>query len=111
MKRSTAFTQAIFSLFALLTISFTASANFLTNIEPPGGTRSLIQLHSTIEITQNTPEHLSITIVDEDGVVVLTTTTDDASAVISTAELESGDYIVQTIDDDGDYQEYEITID
>jgi hypothetical protein len=111
MKRSTSFAQSFFALITLLTFSIAASATVPTNIEPPGGTRGLIQLRSDVEITQPTPEYLEITVVDEDGVVVTTITTYDAKTTFSTDGWDSGEYTVQTIDDDADYQEHMIYVD
>lgn len=111
MKRSTSLAQSVFTLFTLLTITFTANAHIANNGKPYGGPRGLIQERTSVELTQPTPNHLEITVVDEDGKVVTTVTTDDAIATISTVGWTKGDYTVQSIDDNSDYQEHTITVD
>ncbi|MGH1335969.1 MAG: hypothetical protein ACRBFS_07555 [Aureispira sp.] len=111
MTRSTSLAQSVFFFIALFFVSLNANAYITTNVAPPGGPRNVIQERSAIEVIQPTAEHLSITVVDEDGVVVARATTESAVATISTAGWESGEYTVQTIDDDADYQENTITVD
>lgn len=111
MKRSTSIAQSIFFFLVLFFATFTATANTTSTIVPPGGPRNVIQENAVIEVIQPTAEHLSITVIDEDGIVVCRETTENATAIISTAGWESGDYTVQTIDDNADYQESTITVD
>lgn len=111
MKRSTSIAQSVFFFLALFSATFTANAAVATTIVPPGGPRNVIQERSAIEVIQPTAEHLSITVVDEDGVVVASSTTESAVSTISTIGWESGEYTVQTIDDNADYQESTITVD
>lgn len=111
MKRSTSLAQTVFFLIVLFAVIFNANAYIVTKVTPSGGPRNIIQLNTAIEITQPTAKHLSITVVDEDGLVVKTSSTEDASTTIPTDGWESGEYTVQTIDDNADYQEDIITVD
>lgn len=111
MKRSTSLAQTVFLLIVLFAVIFNANAFIITKDKPLGGPRQIIQQHSAIEITQTTAKYLSITVVDEDGIVIETSTTEDATTTISTTNWESGEYTVQTIDDNADYQEDIITVD
>jgi len=76
-----------------------------------GGPRDVVQTKVDVTIIQPTASNLNITIVDANGVTVIVETTRTEETTISTIDLEDGDYIIETIDDDGDYQEFAIKID
>ena len=111
MTRSTSLAQSVFFFITLFLVSLNANAYVTTNVTPPGGPRNVIQERSVIEVVQPAAEHLSITVIDEDGVVVITTSTETTVATISTAGWESGEYTIQTIDENADYQESTVTVD
>lgn len=76
-----------------------------------GGPRDVVQTKVDMTITQPTASSLNITIVDANGVVVIEQTALTEETTISTLDLEDGNYIVETIDNYGDYQEFSIKID
>ena len=86
-----------------------------TNIETlstkeRGGTRGLIQLRTSITVTQETDEFLEITAVDDTGVEVHQSTTTALKTVISTEDWDSGNYTIITVDAYGDRQDFFITV-
>lgn len=116
MMRSTSLTQSVFVFIIFILITINANAFITKNIAPPGGPRNVIQERTStgvmqIGVIQRTAERLSITVVNEDGVVVKRLDTEDIVVTISTAGWEAGEYTVQTIDDNADYQENTITVD
>lgn len=98
----------------LVTLFFIAIQVNATNITPPsrdGGPRNIIQGLTEIVVDQPVAEHLDITILDEDGRVVVASSTRNVRTTISIVGWGKGDYTVQTINDDADYQEQVIVID
>jgi hypothetical protein len=106
----------------LLTLTFSLNINAATSLniqstsptaiqKVEGGPRTVIQAMTDITVQQPTATNLYITIVDTDDNTVLETETQKVSTLISVAGLEKGNYIVETIDDNGDYQEFAITVD
>ncbi|CAA6804938.1 MAG: Unknown protein [uncultured Aureispira sp.] len=90
-----------------LAFSSTTSAG-TTNVE--GGPRTVIQAMTTVIIEQPTSTNLHTKIVNASGNAVIELETEEASTVISVAGLAEGTYTVETIDDNGDYQEFNITV-
>jgi hypothetical protein len=106
----------------LLTIAFSLNVNATVNtttlsIATPatvekveGGPRTIIQNMTDVVVIQPTGTNLYITIVNSEGTSVIEVETHNENTVISTEELEGGVYTIGTIDDNGDYQEFFITI-
>lgn len=92
---------------ALLTITFSLNAAAGTT---DGGPRTVIQAMTDIVVEQSTTGHLETTIVNSQGTVVIETETDSRSTVISLDGLQQGIYTVETVDDNGDYQEFSIIV-
>jgi hypothetical protein len=124
MKRS-----IITSLFAPLLVTlilamFNSSAQ-AHHVEPPldpsigietlstkerGGTRGLIQLRTSITVTQPENDYLEITAVDQAGIEVHHSTTTALKTQISTESWDSGSYTIITVDAYGDYQNFYIIV-
>ena len=105
-------------LLVTLTFSFnaTAATNLATNNvsveseQVEGGPRVVIQAMTTITVEQSTATYLEITIVDSEGNSVIVSETEEVSIVISLEELDKGAYTVETVDGNGDYQEFSIVV-
>lgn len=110
MMRSTSVSKLTILLITLFFIAIQVNAN-ITIPSLDGGPRNIIQGVAEIVVDQPVAEHLDITILDTDGNVILTSSTRDVRTSISTRGWKEGDYIVQTINDDADYQEKIIVID
>ena len=104
---------------ALITLTFSFNATATTSInlvtteavkKVEGGPRVVIQAMTTIMVEQPTATHLETTIVDSDGNSVIELDTEEISTVISLEGLNKGTYTVETIDDNGDYQEFSIVV-
>lgn len=104
MVRST----SLFQLLIIVFLTLQANANFeIPSLD--GGPRAIIQGRQLV-IDQPVAEHLDITVLDEDGNVVATSSTNDVRTTISTSGWDEGDYTVQTINDDADYQEEVVVV-
>ena len=98
--------KVFISLLIILTFSLTSA--FAMSVE--GGPRTVIQAMTEVIIEQPTSTNLHTKIVNASGNAVIELDTDEASTVISVANLTEGTYTVETIDDNGDYQEFNITV-
>ena len=93
----------------LIAFTFSLTANAGTaSVE--GGPRTVIQAMTEVIIEQPTATNLHTKIVNASGNAVIELDTEEASTVISVAGLAEGTYTVETIDDNGDYQEFNITV-
>ena len=93
---------------ALLTITFSLTTTL--GLAADGGPRTVIQAMTDVIVEQPTASHLETTIVDSQGTRVIEVETESASTVISLEGLEQGTYTVETVDDNGDYQTFSITV-
>lgn len=100
-----------FTLGVVAEASKTTTTFLVEMAKVEGGPRTVIQAMTDIVVHQPTATNLYITIVDSNGNVVIKTATQEKKTVISAAGLSKGTYIVETVDDHGDYQEFPITID
>jgi hypothetical protein len=105
------------TLLATLTFSFNATAITATTTtiaaveKVEGGPRTIIQnMTDVVVVRQPTATNLYTTIVNSEGNSVLEMETQDEDTVISVEGLEGGIYTVETIDDNGDYQEFNIIV-
>jgi hypothetical protein len=106
----------------LLTITFsfntnaTAHTKALSVVTPAavekveGGPRTIIQNMTDVTVFQPTDTNLYIRVVNSEGTSVIEVETHNENTVISTEELEGGAYTIETIDDNGDYQEFNIIV-
>jgi len=92
----------------LLALIFSLPANAGTDTD--GGPRTVIQAKTEIVVEQPTPTNLNTKIVDSVGNAVIELDTEEACTVISVAGLRAGIYTVETIDDHGNYQGFEIRV-
>ena len=97
-----------FFIAALLTITFSLTTT--VSIAADGGPRTVIQAMTDVIVEQPTASHLETTIINSQGATVIEAETETASRVISLEGLESGTYTVETVDDNGDYQVFSITV-
>ena len=97
-----------FFIAVLIALTFSLTANGGMDVD--GGPRTVIQAKIAIIVEQPTPTNLNIEIVDSAGNTVIELETEELSTVISTEELDEGNYTVKTIDDDADYQVFDILI-
>lgn len=74
-----------------------------------GGPRDIIQFMTSVTIVQPQSETLDI-VIKLNGAVVHATTTTQLQTNISTSGWSPGDYIVETVSLDNDYQELYFTI-
>ncbi|WMX13466.1 MULTISPECIES: hypothetical protein [unclassified Aureispira] len=105
----------------LFTISFSFNANSTTNVFPDytmakveGGPRTVIQAmtgaEENVTVLQPTATNLYVTIKDSNGDTAIEAETQEENTMISIQSLEPGDYVVETVDDYGDYQEFSIAV-
>ena len=92
---------------AIITITFSFNA---TGATADGGPRTVIQAMTDISVNQETGTKLYTTILNSDGAAVIEAESEEVSTVISVEGLESGTYTVETVDEDGDYQAFSITV-
>ena len=92
---------------AIITIAFSFNATAATL---DGGPRTVIQAMTDISVNQETGTKLYTTILNSDGAAVIEAESEEVSTVISVEGLESGTYTVETVDEDGDYQAFSITV-
>ena len=106
------------ALLITLTFSFNATATIITTTTNvsiavhslDGGPRTVIQAMTDISVNQESGTKLYTTILNSDGAAVIEAESEEVSTVISVEGLESGTYTVETVDEDGDYQAFSITV-
>ena len=98
-----------FFIATLLTITFSLNAT-ATSAHVEGGPRTVIQAMTDVIVEQPTAAHLETTIVNSQGTAVIETETEAATTVISLDGLDAGTYRVETVDENGDYQEFSIIV-
>ena len=92
----------------LLTLTFSLNINAATTAD--GGPRTVIQAMTTVIVEQSTPTNLQTRILNEDGNAVIEVETEATRTLISVEDLPKGNYTVETVDDNGDYQAFSITV-
>jgi hypothetical protein len=97
-----------FLIATLLTLTFSLNINAATTAD--GGPRTVIQAMTTVIVEQSTPTNLQTTIINDEGNAVIEVETEATSTLISVEDLPKGNYTVETVDDNGDYQAFSITV-
>ena len=103
----------VFSFSVTATATMATAVNAVTPAavkKVEGGPRTVIQAMTDVVVYQPTSTNLYTTIVNSEGNSVIETETREANTVISLEGLPSGNYTLETIDDNGDYQEFSITV-
>ena len=93
---------------ALLTLTFSLNINAAATAD--GGPRTVIQAMTTVIVEQSTPTNLQTRIINDEGTAVLEVETEETSTLISVEDLPKGAYTVETVDENGDYQNFSITV-
>ena len=102
--------MSFLNLFIATVLTFTFSLNINAATTADGGPRTVIQAMTTVIVEQSTPTNLQTTIINDEGNAVIEVETEATSTLISVEDLPRGNYTVETVDDNGDYQDFSITI-
>lgn len=101
----------------ITTFSFSAANAFTEQLETAsteevvkGGPRDVVQTKVDVTVYQPTATNLHISIINAEGTTQIEQTTRSQETTISTLGLEVGTYVLETVDDYGDYQEFVIEI-
>lgn len=119
---ATVFTVLMTTLCAISTVNATASNNIIDknisdhviesmSADTKGGPRDVVQTMTDVTVLQAETNHLHVTVVKTGGEVMYELTSENLETTICTNGWESGDYIVETVDDLDIYQEFSITVD
>ncbi|BDS09766.1 hypothetical protein [Aureispira anguillae] len=110
------------TLCSISTVNATASNNIIDknisdhviesmSADAKGGPRDVVQTMTDVTVLQTETNHLHVTVIKTGGEVMYELTSENLETTISTNGWESGDYIVETVDDLDIYQEFSITVD